>query len=1160
MERSSFPHNDDWGFLGLNSNTASGDLDRPSHPSDWNSTAPLLPVHGSHNFSAHSTRIQPELSQRMSSLRFPFPNPWVGPSEQYMALSNFTNPSRSLDVLETAGMFGPAQYSSESNYRVAPATVSAVAENLHDPTNLVSISTAGSKTSTPRSSLHRPYNHSRSSQTGTRPLRKSSQLRPIKVQKQPRISHGDRPCGVQKQKPARRSRGPAVAMPMQADVNTMAMICYLLRGCRSGLMPSNEEFQSAGRLFMVSPDALRERYGRITEDSGYQSGSTAGHEATKDYEAQQLVSADDNSGEDGTPLNTIRDLKKPFVCTHRCGKKYEKRASWERHEQNHYPQNLWVCHYTCRNRASGKPIWLREDHFQQHLIRFHHYNKEQAKQQCKASCLAINSRFPRTCHLPECSEGFVSWKDRLDHMASHMMSDYDTAIWGDLVDEGRENINSTNSTNSSTLGETSRDSDSEHSDYDSDGHGDDDDDDDGDDDDDRWDDFDNGQDGPGTGGPGYDNWPDGNPRPEDQGPSEPRSGQGGQPRPGTGGRGSSHPHYQGHLYTGYHMVILAERTTANDQGKPSWSLRDLRLSTLRWLGSGATGIVDEVKNQGARETMARKLIACRSPSEQRRVDKESYIMHRLRHSHIVRLLSSFSDQRTATLFMLPAADYTLAQYMQTHSLIAPIGTPTPHWFSCLVSGMRHIHEQDIVHGDIKPENILIFEDRVFYSDFGLSSTIPDNESTISGAGFLTKQYGAPEIKNGRRGKPSDVWSLGCVFLELVTVLLHQSVTSLYDPKENRGRTRQDRCYSSNPKALAQWIQGLRGVPDLRSSPSVLLAALDCSEAMMKLEPKKRPTAIELAKRMPSHDCCATFECTLPSKKEPANADVSNDLLGSVGVKSSDHPEILTSNSMTPLDVIISIVPNRKSTSKLGSALTGGRRRLPGSNTVETYSPMLLIWLSELNSYEAFLAGYTGIYTAQSRFPVPNTLASLTTQLDSLSMAEAGVETQHLRSMTTAKGVKFVKPASSRELKATPLEPQPAIYLPKIINCNGPSLAELKVYSRATHTWVHVSGALDPSTRQDWVSEELVDKLGAEKEAAVNNCVYVDSDGQRSISSGTVQLRWNELASVQTRQNWFLVIKGSFDIVIGSDFLHTHGLYTFHDASLLTSNSLTMKGR
>jgi serine/threonine protein kinase len=87
-----------------------------------------------------------------------------------------------------------------------------------------------------------------------------------------------------------------------------------------------------------------------------------------------------------------------------------------------------------------------------------------------------------------------------------------------------------------------------------------------------------------------------------------------------------------------------------------------------------------------------------------------------------------------------------------------------------------LHEMKVKHKDIKPANILIMNGHVLLADFGIWKDLIDQETTASlnsNGDIGTRMYGAPEVlsENHRRGRAADIYSLGCVFLELSTVLV-----------------------------------------------------------------------------------------------------------------------------------------------------------------------------------------------------------------------------------------------------------------------------------------------------------------------------------------------------------------------------------------------------
>lgn len=112
------------------------------------------------------------------------------------------------------------------------------------------------------------------------------------------------------------------------------------------------------------------------------------------------------------------------------------------------------------------------------------------------------------------------------------------------------------------------------------------------------------------------------------------------------------------------------------------------------------------------------------------------------------------------------------------------------WFGCLASGLAYLHSNKIRHKDIKPTNILVRYGCVFLSDFGVSKFIaPEADTQSEGPpGRLTYKYAAPEvIAQDSRGRQADVFSLGCVFAEMLVVFCGQTRSTF---EEYRGLSGQ----------------------------------------------------------------------------------------------------------------------------------------------------------------------------------------------------------------------------------------------------------------------------------------------------------------------------------------------------------------------------------
>jgi eukaryotic-like serine/threonine-protein kinase len=97
----------------------------------------------------------------------------------------------------------------------------------------------------------------------------------------------------------------------------------------------------------------------------------------------------------------------------------------------------------------------------------------------------------------------------------------------------------------------------------------------------------------------------------------------------------------------------------------------------------------------------------------------------------------------------------------------------------VAAALGALHSAGIVHGDVKPANILVSGDSVKLTDFGIALTGSDTTAlTREGVIFATPEYAAPEtLATGDRSAAGDVYALGAVLHELITGTRWSPVTA-----------------------------------------------------------------------------------------------------------------------------------------------------------------------------------------------------------------------------------------------------------------------------------------------------------------------------------------------------------------------------------------------
>lgn len=257
---------------------------------------------------------------------------------------------------------------------------------------------------------------------------------------------------------------------------------------------------------------------------------------------------------------------------------------------------------------------------------------------------------------------------------------------------------------------------------------------------------------------------------------------------------------------------------------------------LELLGRGTFGEVHKVRELSTGTMYAQKAVRATEPRSRQQLEKtfrnEVAIMQSLRHHHIASVQFPLIEDSSYSFIMLPIADCDLAAFMRNFAVESFPGTELMHltgWFGCLVSALAFAHSKSIKHEDIKPSNILIKNHQPYLTDFGCAKDFSslDSSTSESFATTGTPVYWPPE--KPPRGRKADVFSLGCVFSEMLTVR-HKRTIDEYRQYRRAGPRTNSYAFRENLDGVAAWLTEI--VPPKDSVGSLLK-----EQTMLMLEPK-----------------------------------------------------------------------------------------------------------------------------------------------------------------------------------------------------------------------------------------------------------------------------------------------------------------------------------
>lgn len=199
-----------------------------------------------------------------------------------------------------------------------------------------------------------------------------------------------------------------------------------------------------------------------------------------------------------------------------------------------------------------------------------------------------------------------------------------------------------------------------------------------------------------------------------------------------------------------------------------------RYDILEEIGSGAFGVVHRCRERATGHIYAAKFIPVGNAMEKQLLMKEIDIMNQLHHNKLINLHDAFDDTEVeGEICMI----YEFLSGGELFDRITSEGyimseSEVINYIRQVCDAVRYMHEKNIIHLDIKPENIMLTTSRstdVKVIDFGLATKLNPNDEVKISTG--TAEFAAPEIvERDSVGFYTDMWSVGVLAYVLLSGL------------------------------------------------------------------------------------------------------------------------------------------------------------------------------------------------------------------------------------------------------------------------------------------------------------------------------------------------------------------------------------------------------
>ncbi len=196
-----------------------------------------------------------------------------------------------------------------------------------------------------------------------------------------------------------------------------------------------------------------------------------------------------------------------------------------------------------------------------------------------------------------------------------------------------------------------------------------------------------------------------------------------------------------------------------------------RYQILRHIAGGGMGHIYEAIDQRFGSTVALKQMTITGATAEKAFQREAQLLNRLRHAALPRVTDYFSETKGQFLVMdyIPGKD--LGELLEERNQPFAVNEVL-QWLDELLDVLAYLHSQDVIHRDIKPQNLkLTTNNRLILLDFGIAKNLASSRSVQA----FTPQFAPLEqIQGEGTDGRSDLYSAAATVYALLTASQPQS--------------------------------------------------------------------------------------------------------------------------------------------------------------------------------------------------------------------------------------------------------------------------------------------------------------------------------------------------------------------------------------------------